>query len=94
MIINSNASGAEFLRLRIDEARLLLPGLLVDSAKIAGDTIAEELSAAAPVGEGGGEGPPGDAPGHLNESFSCIAERQADAGVAEVRTNQGQKRRG
>jgi hypothetical protein len=91
MIITSDTTGAEFLRARIDEAKLLLPGLLVDTAKIAGDAVVEELSNASPVGEGGGPNPPGDAPGRLADSFSCIAERQADAGVAEVRCNQPSK---
>ena len=50
MIITSDATGTEFLRARIDEAKLLLPGLLVDTAQIAGDAITEELSNAAPVG--------------------------------------------
>jgi len=93
MIIESDASGTEFLRARIEEAKLLLPGLLVDSAQLAGDGVASALGDAAPHGKGSGDSPPGDAPGALSESFHCETEAQGDGAMATVSTTQPAKLR-
>lgn len=91
MIINSDTTGLEFLRLRVDEAKLLLPGLLVDTAQIVGESVAQALGDAAPQGQGSGDNPSGDAPGPLAESFYAESELQANAGVAVVKTTQPTK---
>lgn len=91
MIVTSDTSGMEALLLRIQEAKDALPGLLVEAAQRSGDAVVEQLSDAAPRGQGGGEPPAGDASGPLSESFYVDAERQADSAVAEVKTTQPQK---
>lgn len=88
MNITSDTSGLASLIARVQEARAVLPELLVDAAQSAGDAVVGELHDAAPVGQGGSIPPPGDASGPLAESFYAVAERQADAGVVEVRANQ------
>jgi hypothetical protein len=93
MDIIVDTSGLELLRERIAEARAALPDLLQQVVYGAGTWVAEELSAAAPVGKDGGPPPPGDAPGRLNESFYVQAEASkfADGAAISVRTRQPQK---
>ncbi len=94
MIINSDTSGLDALQLRLQEMKMLLPGIIRDTAQIAGDAVASELGDAAPVGKGEGSGnPPGDADGPLSESFSAFAEIHANgnSAVAEVRCSQPTK---
>jgi hypothetical protein len=88
VIIKSDTSGLTDLIARVQEARAILPQLLVDAAQSAGDAVVGELHDAAPQGQGGSVPPPGDGPGALAESFYAIAERQADSGVVEVKTTQ------
>lgn len=91
MNLTSDTSGLTALRTRLTEAKSALPLILVEAAQSAGDAMAQKLGDAAPQGQGGGSAPPGDSPGRLADSFRVIAERQADSGVAEVRTIQPQK---
>jgi hypothetical protein len=93
MIINSDTSGLEALQLRLQEMRMLIPGILTDTAQIAGDTVASALGDAAPVGkgEGGSGNPHGDAPGPLSESFSAEASASGNVITAEVTCDQPTK---
>lgn len=88
MQITSDTSGLRDLIARVQEARSILPQLLVDAAQSAGDAVVDELSAAAPKGQGGGTPLPGDASGPLFESFHATAENQGNVGVATVSTTQ------
>ncbi len=88
MQITSDASGLTDLIARVQEARSILPQLLVDAAQSAGDAVVDELSSASPHGQGGGSPLPGDSSGHLAESFYAVAEQQSDTAVVEVRTSQ------
>lgn len=83
-----DASGVDVLRTKLAEARAALPGLLQQAVQDAGAWVSQNLSDAAPVGKDAG--PPGDAPGRLNESFYVQdeASKFADGAACSVRTRQ------
>jgi hypothetical protein len=87
-----DTSGLDALRAKVAEARAALPGLLADATREAGQWVAQNLSDAAPVGQGeSGSAPPGgDAPGKLAESFFVQEESSSfsEGAAVSVRTRQ------
>ncbi len=89
-----NADGIDVLRARVADARAALGPLLQQTARDAGDWVAQNLSDAAPVGKAADVGtPPGsDAPGRLSESFFVQDEGASETSAAiTVRTKQPTK---
>lgn len=93
MRMTIDSSGLDALRQKLADARAALPDLLQEAALQAGEWIRQNLSEAAPVGQGGGPPPEGDQPGPLSESFYAQEETSAfSPGAAiSVRTTQPTK---
>jgi hypothetical protein len=87
-----DTTGLDNLRAKVQEAKAALPGLLAQAVQDAGVWVEQNLSDAAPVGQGesGGTPLPGDTPGKLAESFYVQQESSAFANGAKitVRTRQ------
>lgn len=86
-----DTSGLDLLRQKIAEARDALPDLLQQAAREAGEAVRQNLQDEAPVGAVEGPPPPGDAEGHLADSFSVQDEDSSGGAAISVRTSQPQK---
>jgi len=88
MILKSNTNGLDMLIERVRKARSELPKITTEAAQRAGDTLAQQLSSAAPRGKNPGPPPPGDASGPLAKSFSAQATQSNSGATLELKTNQ------
>lgn len=91
MIFESDTSGIDKIMARINKAQAELPRIARDTAQRAGDTVAKQLSSAAPKGKFNGLPPVGDGPGKLSNSFLAQAEQWGTGARMELKTTQGQK---
>lgn len=91
MRITVDASGIADLRARLMDAASMLPQLLEETVKEAGDDVVSSLGDDAPHGKG--DGPPvgSDAPGPLAESFSASVESTDTSATVTVSTSQPEK---
>ena len=85
MRIFVDAQGLDAMIMRLSAASAAVPGLMQQAVRDAGQMVVDDLSAAAPVGASEGMPPPGDGPGHLNESFYAQDEGET---TVSVRTRQ------
>lgn len=88
-----DTSGLDLLRAKLVECQQLVPAAVDEALGELGIEIITELAAAAPVGAGEGPPPPGDAEGHLADSFVSDVSTQGRSSTLEITTTQPTKLR-
>ena len=86
-----DTSGLDLLRQKLIEARDALPDLLQQAAREAGEVVRQNLQDESPRAAVEGPPPPGDAEGHLADSFSVQDEPSSGGAAISVRTSQPRK---